>query len=111
MRDAAGTLADLRAQAQAGVPIMVDGTFEWAFWGLGAFGGRLYGDSGQFALAPQAMIDWLAWLQESQQSFGIRTAGTREEMGGAFLQTTRAPICSPRPSNPMNCCCAFPQPT
>ena len=94
-RDAAGTLADLRAQAQAGVPVMVDGTFEWAFWGLGAFGGRLYGDNGQFALAPQAMIDWLTWLQESQQSFGIRTAGTREEMGGAFADGTSAYLLAP----------------
>ncbi len=54
VRDDAGTLADLRAQAQSGVPIMLDGDFEWSFWGLGAFGGRLYGDNGQFALDPQA---------------------------------------------------------
>lgn len=93
--DAAGTLADLRAQAQTGVPVMVDGTFEWAFWGLGAFGGRLYGDNGQFALAPQAMIDWLTWLQESQQSFGIRTAGTRDEMAGAFLDNSSAYLLAP----------------
>ncbi|MCB0069750.1 MAG: extracellular solute-binding protein, partial [Caldilineaceae bacterium] len=53
------------------------------------------GDNGQFALAPQAMIDWLTWLQESQQSFGIRTAGTREEMGGAFADGTSAYLLAP----------------
>ena len=94
-RDAAGTLADLRAQAQAGVPVMVDGTFEWAFWGLGAFGGRLYGENGQFALAPQALIDWLAWLQESQQSFGILTAGVRKEMASAFSDSKSAYLLAP----------------
>lgn len=72
--DPAGTLADLRAQAQAGVPIVLNADFEWSFWGVGAFGGRLYDDNGQFALAPQALIDWLTWLQESQKNFGIRTA-------------------------------------
>ena len=95
VRDAAGTLADLRAQAQAGVPVMVDGTFEWAFWGLGAFGGRLYGDNGQFALAPQAMVDWLAWLQESQQSFSIQTTTVRDDIAGAFLDGTSAYLLAP----------------
>lgn len=95
LRDAAGTLADLRAQAQAGVPVMVDGTFEWAFWGLGAFGGRLYGDNGQFALTPQALIDWLAWLQESQQSFGIRTVTVRDDMTAAFMDSTSAYLLAP----------------
>jgi len=83
--DGAGTLADLRAQAQAGVPIMLDGDFEWAFWGLGAFGGRLYDDSGQFALDPQALTDWLTWLGESQQNFGIRIATARTDLLGEFL--------------------------
>ncbi len=95
LRDAAGTLADLRAQAQAGAPVMVDGTFEWAFWGLGAFGGRLYGDNGQFALAPQAMIDWLAWLQESQESFGIQTATVRDDAANAFLESTSVYLLAP----------------
>ncbi len=82
--DPAGTLADLRAQAQTGVSIVLDGDFEWAFWGLGAFGGRLYGENSQFALDPQAMIDWLTWLQESQKSFGIRISTARDAMQADF---------------------------
>lgn len=93
--DAAGTLADLRAQAQGGAPVVLDGTFEWAFWGVGAFGGRLFDENGQFALEPQALIDWLDWLQESQRSFGIRTATERTAAETAFLDRASAYLVAP----------------
>ncbi len=93
--DPAGTLADLRAQAQAGVPIVLDGDFEWAFWGIGAFGGRLYDDNGQFALTPQALIDWLTWLQESQKSFGIRTTTARDSLQADFAAGVTAYLVTP----------------
>jgi ABC-type glycerol-3-phosphate transport system substrate-binding protein len=89
-RDAAGTLAELRAQAQAGVPVLLDGSFGWAFWGVGAFGGRLFGDDGQFVLSPTALTAWLAWLQESQQRFGIRTTPARSESRQLFLDRRSA---------------------
>ncbi len=89
-RDAAGTLADLRAQSQAGVPVLLDGSFGWAFWGVGAFGGRLFGDDGQFALSPTALTAWLTWLQESQQRFGIRTTPARSESKQLFLDRRSA---------------------
>lgn len=93
--DAAGTLADLRAQSQGGAPVVLDGTFEWAFWGVGAFGGRLFGENGQFALEPQALIAWLDWLQESQRSFGIRTATQRTDAEAAFLDSASAYLVAP----------------
>jgi ABC-type glycerol-3-phosphate transport system substrate-binding protein len=89
-RDAAGTLAELRAQAQAGVPVLLDGSFGWAFWGVGAFGGRLFGDDGQFVLSPTALTAWLTWLQESQQRFGIRTTPARSESRQLFLDRRSA---------------------
>ncbi len=85
INDPAGTLADLRAQAQAGVPILLDATFDYGFWGVGAFGGRLFTDSGQFGLSPTALQDWLSWLLESQQSFGVRTTTDRGAAIDAFL--------------------------
>jgi maltose-binding protein MalE len=93
--DPAGTLADLRAQAQAGVPIVLDGDFEWAFWGIGAFGGRLYGDNGQFALEPQTLIDWLTWLQTSQKDFGIRINTARDIMLADFAAGATAYFVTP----------------
>lgn len=89
-RDAAGTLAELRAQAQAGVPVLLDGSFGWSFWGVGAFGGRLFGDDGQFVLSPTALTAWLSWLQESQQRFGIRTTPARSESRQLFLDRRSA---------------------
>lgn len=83
--DSAGTLADLRAQAQGGVPVLLDGAFEYGFWGVGAHGGRLFGDDGQFTLSPTALTEWLTWLQDSQQNFGIRTTAARSEAVQAFL--------------------------
>lgn len=88
--DAAGTLADLRVQAQAGAPVLLDGSFAWGFWGVGAFGGRLYGEDGQFVLSPTALTAWLAWLQESQQRFGIRTTPARSESRQLFLDRRSA---------------------
>lgn len=85
VRDAAGTLADLRAQAQAGAPVVLDGTFAWGFWGVGAFGGQLFGPNGEFVLSPTALTRWLAWLQESGQRFGVRTTPARSEARQLFL--------------------------
>lgn len=85
INDAGGTLADLRAQAQGGVPVLLDASFEYGYWGVGAFGGRLFTDDGQFALSPTALTDWLTWLRESQQNFGIRTTPDRNEAFEQFL--------------------------
>jgi arabinogalactan oligomer / maltooligosaccharide transport system substrate-binding protein len=93
--DAAGTLADLRAQAQAGVPVLLDGSFAWGFWGVGAFGGRLFGDNGQFVLSPTVLTAWLAWLQESQQRFGIRTTPARSESRQLFVERRSAYFVGP----------------
>lgn len=85
INDAAGTLADLRAQGQGGVPVLLDASFVYGFWGVGAFGGRLFSDDGQFTLSPTALTEWLAWLQESQRSFGIRTTADRSLARDSFL--------------------------
>ena len=85
INDAGGTLADLRAQGQGGVPVLLDASFEYGYWGVGAFGGRLFTDDGQFAVSPTALTDWLTWLQESQQNFGIRTTPDRNEALEQFL--------------------------
>lgn len=88
--DAAGTLADLRAQAQSNVPVALDGAFEHGFWGVAAFGGRLFTEDGQFALSPTALTEWLAWLQESQQDFGVRIISDRNAMIEQFTKRDSA---------------------
>lgn len=88
--DPAGTLADLRSQAQAGVPILLDGKFEHGFWGVGAFGGQLFAPDGSFALSPSPLTQWLGWLQESQRLFGIGVTMKQEEALDAFLSRRSA---------------------
>ena len=72
VRDAAGTLDDLRTQATAGIPVVLDGTFQRGYWGVGAFGGHLFDEDDRFSLESDALIDWLNWLVMSRDDFGIR---------------------------------------
>ncbi|MCS6826326.1 MAG: extracellular solute-binding protein [Caldilinea sp.] len=88
--DPAGTLADLRSQAQGGAPIVLDGRFEYGFWGVGAFGGQLFAANGDFGLAPTPLRQWLTWLQESQRFFGVEIAVEREDAFDAFLNRRSA---------------------
>ncbi len=85
VQDPAGTLTDLRAQALAGAPVVLDGDFAWGFWGVGAFGGQLFGPQGEFVLSPTALTRWLAWLQESGERFNLRTTPARSEARRLFI--------------------------
>lgn len=85
VQDPAGTLTDLRAQALAGAPVVLDGDFAWGFWGVGAFGGQLFGPQGEFVLSPTALTRWLAWLQESGERFNVRTTPARSEARRLFM--------------------------
>jgi arabinogalactan oligomer/maltooligosaccharide transport system substrate-binding protein len=93
--DPAGTLADLRSQAQAGAPIVLDGGFEYGFWGVGAFGGQLFAADGDFGLSPTPLTQWLTWLQDSQRLFGIGVAMQYEEAIDAFLSRRSAYLVAP----------------
>lgn len=88
--DPAGTLADLRSQAQADASIVLDGGFEYGFWGVGTFGGQLFAADGGFGLSPTPLAQWLTWLQDSQRLFGIGVAMQHEEALDAFLSRRSA---------------------
>ena len=65
--DPARTLSELRAEADTGVPVMLETGFVPAFWGIGAMGGALVGDE---AYTPAQFVDsfaaWLEWLSETR---------------------------------------------
>jgi arabinogalactan oligomer / maltooligosaccharide transport system substrate-binding protein len=67
----AQTLDELRAQAGQSVPIELDVNFRPAFWGVTAYGGRLFDTENRVILDQNGMAEWLAWLQESRDSFGM----------------------------------------
>jgi len=80
----AGTLDDLRTQAMAGTPVTLDGGFERSFWGVGAFGGRLFDAGGAFLLTPQPVEAWLTWLQDAQGQYKVGVEADAAAMRAAF---------------------------
>lgn len=88
--DPAGTLDDLRSQARTAALVTLDGTFERGFWGIGAFGGRLFNEDGQFVLPVDAQVNWLNWLKESRDRFQIALGFDQDTLRDAFVAGTNA---------------------
>ena len=84
--DPAVTLDDLRSQALSGVPIVLDGAFDRAFWGIGAFGGKLTDEQGNFALDPASTSDWLTWLLDARAQSNIQLEPNIETLENAFTE-------------------------
>ncbi|MEZ4638266.1 MAG: extracellular solute-binding protein [Caldilineaceae bacterium] len=64
--DPAATLDELLTEAQSGVEIGLSPTFESAYWGLRAFGGRLFDEQGRAILNQGGFANWLNWLSQAQ---------------------------------------------
>ncbi len=81
----AQTVDDLRSQSMTGIPIILNTDFEKAFWGLHAFGGNLFADNGAALFDQGGMADWLLWLRESRDSYGIQLSSDGDEILRSFL--------------------------
>lgn len=81
----AAILDELRAQASQGIPITLDRRFTKAFWGIGAFGGRLFDEEYRVVLDQGGMAEWLAWLVESRDAYGIHLTTDGDALREAFL--------------------------
>ena len=62
----ARTVDELLAAAQSGVEIGLSPSFENAYWGLRAFGGRLFNEEGRAILDQGGFANWLNWLSLAQ---------------------------------------------
>ena len=82
--DPAQLVDDLRTQATAGVPVVIDTRFDHAFWGIGAFGGELFDGDYRVILDQNGFADWLAWLRESRDTYGIRLDDNGDEVLNLF---------------------------
>lgn len=71
------TVDDLRTQAGQSIPIALDVNFESGFWGVTAFGGRLFDGENRVILDQGGMTPWLAWLVESRDAFGMTVSTDR----------------------------------
>ena len=84
VRDPALTLADLRAQASAGLPIVLStNLLEGAAWGVGAFETSGGDDLTQWATPITA---WLDWLNQAKQLPNVTLVQTGEEQRQAFIE-------------------------
>ncbi len=62
----ATSLDELMAQAQTGTEIGMNTAFDNAFWGIRAFGGRLFDEEGRVILDQGGFANWLNWLKSAQ---------------------------------------------
>ncbi|MBI1296166.1 extracellular solute-binding protein [bacterium] len=66
VEEPARTVDELLAAAQSGVEIGLSPSFENAYWGLRAFGGRLFNEEGRAILDQGGFANWLNWLSLAQ---------------------------------------------
>jgi arabinogalactan oligomer / maltooligosaccharide transport system substrate-binding protein len=59
------------AQAANGRSSAMDVNFLPSFWGIQAFGGRLFDETGQVVLAEGGYANWLRWMQNAQNAPGM----------------------------------------
>src|SRR5690606_14206265 len=83
------TLADLMAQAQAGVEVGLNTSFENAFWGIRAFGGRLFDEEGQAILDEGGFANWLTWLKNAQDVPAFILSNDRAALRTLFAEGKR----------------------
>lgn len=69
--DPPATLAELLAEAAAGRKVALPTAFAAAYWGVGAFGGGLFDDDLRLSLVETGFVEWLAWLQQAQETPGV----------------------------------------
>jgi maltose-binding protein MalE len=60
------TIDELWQQAQEGKTFALPTNFKGAFWGVQAFGGRLFDEEGNVVLNQGGFANWLIWLKNAQ---------------------------------------------
>jgi maltose-binding protein MalE len=84
--DPARDLTDLLNQAAPERQVILPVDFYFAFWGIPAFGGRLFDAEGRVTLDEGGFVEWLSWLQAVQDQPGIVLAKDREEVLELFIR-------------------------
>ena len=80
------TLQELIEQAREGYSVGLVSSLSETFWGTGIFGGRLFDDSGQFALSDAGgWARWMEWLVEAQNEPNFILSKKKEVLQQAFI--------------------------
>jgi arabinogalactan oligomer/maltooligosaccharide transport system substrate-binding protein len=88
--DPARDLTDLLNQAAPERQVVLPIDFYFAYWGIPAFGGRLFDSGGQVILNEGGFAEWLSWLQVAQDQPGIQWTTTREKALELFIKNKAA---------------------
>jgi arabinogalactan oligomer/maltooligosaccharide transport system substrate-binding protein len=67
----ASTLDELLTGVGPDRRAVLDSTFAGTYWGVSAFGGKLFDASGQLITEQAAYVDWLTWLRSARDHPGI----------------------------------------
>jgi len=80
------TLPALLDQAAEGKKVALDTSFSGAFWGIQAFGGRLFDQEGRVVLDQGGFANWLGWLKTAQRNPNIILNNNPETLLNLFLE-------------------------
>ena len=81
----ATTLDELLTQAANGKTVLMSTDFADAFWGVQAFGGRLFDAEGRAILDQGGYANWLDWLRNAREAPGMILDNNREALRERFL--------------------------
>ena len=80
VKNTVSTLDELLAMASPDAPVVLDASFYGAFWGVPAFGGKLFDTDGTLVLDQGGFLAWLTWLYDAQNNAGIILTDDKDEM-------------------------------
>jgi maltose-binding protein MalE len=88
--DPARDLTDLLNQAAPERQVILPIDFYFAYWGVPAFGGRLFDAEGRVILNEGGFAEWLSWLQRAQDQPGVKWTTDRQQALELFIQNEAA---------------------
>ncbi|MEZ4868399.1 MAG: extracellular solute-binding protein [Caldilineaceae bacterium] len=81
----ATTLDQLLAEAAEGRVVAISTNFRDAFWGVQAFGGKLFDEGRRVILDRGGFANWLAWLKDARDAPGMILDSNREVLLNRFI--------------------------
>lgn len=80
------TLDELLNAATPEALVVLDATFYGAFWGVPAFGAKLFDSEGQLTLQEDGFLEWLTWLQSARDNPGVVLSDDQDQMLRLFAE-------------------------
>lgn len=90
MTDPPTLIDNLLTEAANGSGVIIPIGFDDAFWGISAFGARVFDDSYRVILHTTGFDQWLAWLAEAQITPNVTLVNTTAAGADAFINSDNA---------------------